>query len=87
MTDIAPIGSVVRAKVEPRRRDDLKPGVLPYIGKTLRFRSMGMVGPDVCGGVYADEICMALDDDEEARPADWHWMPLCDLEVVEVIRA
>jgi hypothetical protein len=73
MTVVIEALRVYRARFEPVRRDDLRPGMADYIGTEATFEA-GWRIDDEDGGPYVGQWAMLT-------PRGWPcvWVPLCDL--------
>ncbi len=65
-------GTKITARFEPKRRDDLRPEMLPFIGKTLTWHWSGPMEQ----GQYAGQDIWHCWDEEGPR----RWVPDEDLE-------
>lgn len=67
---------VYLARYQPKRLDDLKPGVLPFIGREGQFSASGYVED----GPYEGQMLMTFPREWDIRDAVW--APACDLEIL-----
>lgn len=71
----------IRATFTPRRRDDLRDvGSVEAIGHRRIWRAAWIIDE----GDYVGEWAM-FDENPEARPAIWWWVPLGDLSDIEYL--
>ena len=67
--------TVIYARFQPKRTDDLKPGIGKWIGLTCNWMAAWMIQPDE--GPYAGEWAMMTEKYIPNCP--FSWVPLCDL--------
>lgn len=77
----------VRATFNPKRTDDLVPGVEQFIGREGIFQAHG----DIEHGPYKGQQMMRVPEDWYQRAKHTHgaslcWVPEEDLEVIEVVQ-
>jgi hypothetical protein len=72
----------VRAVFQPKRLDDLKPGIRPFIGREGIFECIWLI--DDNGDYHGDHAMMI--------PIEWMgdntgvWVPSCDLELIALVK-
>lgn len=73
------------ATFNPKRTDDLTPGVADHIGKRLRWEASWIITEED-GGPYVGDWHCTLHPDHGADVAySFVWAVLCDLDDVEII--
>lgn len=77
--------SRVRARFEPKRMDNLRPCMVPLVGRTFEFECYGTMDQ----GDYDGQTIWFMDrkhDTEILEESRGYWSPREDLEIVEVLR-
>lgn len=75
--------STFRARITPKRTDDLKPGALALIGQVKTFERGWVIGEDDSSNpdYWGQWACFLVDEDDERH--GFSWMPECDLTVID----
>lgn len=73
-----------RGTFQPRRRDDLKPGLEAAIGRRMLWSAGWRITPED-GGPYVGEWAMCIEPtcEEDKRVFTYAWTPSCDLADLE----
>jgi hypothetical protein len=69
------------AVLRPERTDDLKPSVLPLIGRRFTFKAMWIIED---GETYAGDWACCIQDPPDRR-IDWVWVPSRDLVEIDAV--
>jgi len=76
--------SIVDATLQPKRTDNLKPGVAAWIGHRTQWQAMGEVedGPYAGQTRFEIEVGVQLQMRQEGKDLPpFTWVPECDLEI------